>query len=168
MIICLFLLTFFLDDSLHEPFVVGNMGINPDANTPAHSLHDLTESRFGSASSQPVLHGFASSSAGVTPHQPRGAPSTAASPGTGSTSLSRTVVADNLSPSKVSRPTRYPEGMLSSAGSDPERSRYGSPVQLGSSAPAPPADETTLVQCVRTRSQSGIVQSKDLPGGFIR
>ncbi|KAK1663765.1 hypothetical protein QYE76_051924 [Lolium multiflorum] len=74
---------FSLDGSVQEFSDVGNHGGDPDADSPAPSLDSHTASRSGSAPSSPAPHGPASSSAGMSPRQPRGASSTIASPESG-------------------------------------------------------------------------------------
>jgi histone deacetylase 1/2 len=162
---------FSLDDSVQEISVAGNPGGNPGADTPAdspaHSLELPTASGSGSVPSQSAPHGSASSIATSSLRQPHGATSTAGSPEAGSPLLSRAVVVDSSSSSESSRPVEDPEAALSSAAPDPERSLSSSPVHPGSSVPPQSTAESAPVPRIRTRSQSGIVQPKALPVGFI-
>ncbi|KAK1682449.1 hypothetical protein QYE76_043297 [Lolium multiflorum] len=159
---------FSLEDSMQEVSDAGNHGGNPNADSADHSMARQTTSELGSVPLSSAPHVPASPSAVASPHQPRGASSTAPSPGPGSLSVPHAEEADSASSTASSRAAADTEDSLPSAAVDPERSLPGLSAQDGSSVPSPSVAQPAPVQRMRTRSQSGIVQPKTLPYGFIR
>jgi hypothetical protein len=143
---------FSLEDSVQEVSDAGNHGGNPNTDSADHSLARQTTSESGSVPLSSAPHVPASPSAAASPHQPRGASSTAPSPGPGSLSVPRAEVADNASSSVGSRAAAESADSLPSAVADPERSLPGLSAQDGSSVPSPSVVQPAPVQRMRTRS----------------